>query len=290
MNITNEKRWAWLLPADDGTSGKGDDRMAGWLYLRPVSFLTGMQAFAAQVNGARSKFLQSSAEVCQVCAEAHLSHTDSATLAHAVALHDSIMLYAQAATKVLSEAGDLYDGSAMMRAMLSTTFMGMGGTAVTLDKNGDRIDSYETMNYVLGADNKITSIRVGAYDSTDQQYRASQQDVLWPGGTTTVPASFYGFIVLGALLANTGPWAAARTIAGALPLAVDAVNNDPNLLPRHTLEFQWRDSGCNAAQALQSLGSLTSSSAIDAVIGPACSVGCEPTAFLAAGRNRLGCD
>ena len=81
-------------------------------------------------------------------------------------------------------------------------------------------------------------------------------------------------ITLGALLPLSGDgWPLGYTIVGALPLAVERVNKDPSLLPGHKLTYRWRDSACNAADALRGLGSLTSDGhAIDAVIGPGCSV------------------
>ena len=89
-------------------------------------------------------------------------------------------------------------------------------------------------------------------------------------------------VVLGALLGISGSWSLVRSIVGALPLAVEKVNEDSTLLPGRTLQFRWRDSGCSAADALLGLGSLTTGG-IDGVIGPACSVACEPTAYLTAG-------
>ena len=83
--------------------------------------------------------------------------------------------------------------------------------------------------------------------------------------------------------------ASIKTIAGALPLAVDRVNEDASLLPGRKLDFRWRDSGCSASAALQGLGSLQSGGdhPIDAVIGPGCSVACEPTGYLTAGVRLL---
>ena len=42
---------------------------------------------------------------------------------------------------------------------------------MALDSNGDRIESYEVMNYVLEGD-AMSSVAVGMYDGTLQQYRA----------------------------------------------------------------------------------------------------------------------
>ena len=75
-----------------------------------------------------------------------------------------------------------------------------------------------------------------------------------------------------------------------MPLAVERVNADSSLLAGHRLRYNWRDSGCSASGALVGLGSLISSDdGISAVIGPACSVGCEPTAYLTAGQVVCAC-
>ena len=120
-------------------------------------------------------------------------------------------------------------------------------------------------------------------------------------------------VLLGALLPLTGPWAEGPSIAGALPLAVERVNANPSLLPGLTLEYVVRDSACSGQAALRGFGELIATEGrIDAMLGPGCrsarrvcgwcispkpvtwdcmmpwiccSVGCEPTGFLAAGQN-----
>ena len=52
------------------------------------------------------------------------------------------MLYAYSAARVLSKGDDLRDGEAVTAAVRNTTIEGVGGTAVALNSNGDRIDSY----------------------------------------------------------------------------------------------------------------------------------------------------
>ena len=72
-------------------------------------------------------------------------------------------------------------------------------------------------------------------------------------------------------LSGSAQFAGGETIAGALPLAVERVNADPQLLPGYTLDYRYKDSGCSASAALQALGSMANGRT-DAVIGPACSV------------------
>ena len=111
-----------------------------WLYIRPLLPSEGMQVFSQQV----SDYTKSGFNIS-------LS-ADSVDLTNSVALHDAIMLYAYAATKVLSEEGDLSSNSRLvMQAVRSTSFEGVGGK-VALGEHGDRIVSYEVMNYVAGVD------------------------------------------------------------------------------------------------------------------------------------------
>ena len=88
---------------------------------------------------------------------------------------------------MLSKGGDLRDGEAVTVAVRSTSFPGVAGTLVELDSNGDRINSYEVMNYVLGPSNVIRSVTVGVYNSSRRRYMPYEQAVLWPGNTTEVP-------------------------------------------------------------------------------------------------------
>ena len=162
----NTKGWAWVLGLDLATG-----QQLGWLFVRPL-VPSNLKAFARQVSDYSKSGFGLSA--------------DSVDLAYSLALHDSIMLYAHAATKVLAEGGDLRDGAKVTEALRNTTFHGKGNRPVSLDQNGDRIGSYGVMNYVVGADNTVSSVSVGVY--SDQKYTASELAVVWPGDTTDIPA------------------------------------------------------------------------------------------------------
>ena len=110
-------------------------------------------------------------------------------LTYSVALYNSIVLYAHAATKVLSEGKKLQDGQAVTNAVRATTFEGVGGRLVSLDnETGDQIDSYEVVNYVADEDYAVSSVPVGVYDQTLRQYRALERAIIvWPNGSDTVP-------------------------------------------------------------------------------------------------------
>ena len=167
--------WAWLVIEED-IAVKG---MAGWLWFTP--FLSSdMRSFAKQVSD---------------YSKSHFNITvspDSVQLTYSTALYDAIMLYAHAATKVMSEGGDLQDGEAVTDAVRNTTIEGVGGTPVALDSNGDRIESYEVMNIVLEAGDVVSSVAVGLFDATLKEYKAYGEAVVFPGNTTKVPADFSG--------------------------------------------------------------------------------------------------
>ena len=167
--------WAWLTLLDDGMASLD---MLFWLYFRPFLASEAMQAFAKQV----SEYSKS-----------HFNVTvspDSVDLVYSAALYDAIMLYAHAVTRLMSEGGDLRDGKAVTAAVRNTSFAGVGGTVVALDSKGDRIESYEVMNFVMEEDGGMGSVAVGLYNLTEGQYQSYDRAVVWPGNTTTVPGDF----------------------------------------------------------------------------------------------------
>ena len=117
--------WGWLRP----WAAVGSADMHGWLHIAQLLPSEGMLAFAKQV----SDYSKSHFKV--------VSSPDSVDLAYSAALHDAVMLYAHAATAVMSKGGDLHNGRAVAAAVHSTKFTGVGGTVVALDSNGDRVES-----------------------------------------------------------------------------------------------------------------------------------------------------
>ena len=157
--------WAWLLTEERAPV----NGMAGWLFFRPF-LVSEMQAFAKQV----SIYSKLHFEVA--------STADSVNLMFSAALYDAIMLYAHGATTVMSKGGDLRDGKAVTAAVRSASFTGVGGTLVVLDRKGDRIESYEMINYLLKEGDVMSSVAVGIFNSTQRQYKAYERAVVWPGG------------------------------------------------------------------------------------------------------------
>ena len=131
---------AWMLVVQRQATW----RMHGWLFMQP--FIQDTQGFRELVSHyAKPRFNITTSP-------------DSVHLPYSVALHDAVMLYAHAATKVLSEGGVLEDnGLALMKTLQNTTFEGVGGGTVALDKHSDRIESYEVMNYIAGSNNATFS-------------------------------------------------------------------------------------------------------------------------------------
>ena len=166
--------WSWLLI---------DERMASadmhvWLYIRPFLASEAMQAFAKQV----SDYSQTDFNITV--------SPDSINVAYSAALHDAIVLYALGATTVMSAGGNLRDGTAVTAAVRNTSFTGVGDTLVVLDRKGDRIESYEMMNYVLKEGDVMSSVAVGIFNCTQRQYKAYERAVVWPGSTKDVPVDY----------------------------------------------------------------------------------------------------
>ena len=80
-------------------------------------------------------------------------------------------------------------------------------------------------------------------------------------------------------------WNPGRTHSGALDLAVDVVNA-AGWLGQYRLGYKWRDSQCDAGKGLAAMSELLDVG-VDAFIGPACSIVCEPTQLLASNRGLL---
>ena len=166
--------YAWLVVSEQVAVPD----MAGWLWFRPF-LRSNMEVFAKQV----SDYSKSNFNITV--------RPDSVDLAYSAALYDAIMLYAYSVSKVMSEGGDVRDGEAVTAAVRNTTIEGVGGTTVALDSNGDRIESFEVMNYVLEAGDAMSSVAVGLYNSSQGQYKAYKRAVVWPGeNSTEVPADY----------------------------------------------------------------------------------------------------
>ena len=197
--------WAWLLteprggteqrladhraandtnpqaPAKNGDHGRARahaptaSTFQGWLYLAPVLQAKGIFTFAQQVSKYGKDF-------------GSIVPAESVHLEYSAALHDAILLYARAATKILDRGGDLLDGQAVTQMVRSLKFAGVGGTDVALNTTtGDRIVSYEVRSYVVRANDVLDSISIGTYNSTTQEYSGHENEVTWPGNTVLVP-------------------------------------------------------------------------------------------------------
>ena len=154
------------------------DKTQGWLHLRQYIPFEGMQAFAKQVKQYTQSHFHFTAD-----------HNDMRRLdlMHSAALHDAVLLYAHAATKVLVEGRNVHQNDqAVAAAVRNITVMGAGGH-VALDDRGDRIVSFEVANYVLHAEKGFKTHAVGLYNSSTGQFTMCGEPVVWPGGGSTAP-------------------------------------------------------------------------------------------------------
>ena len=151
--------YAWISMWEEEQSGASQLR-EGWLYAIPFEPSKDKQAFRQQVSDmSKSKF--------DITID-----PESVDLAFSAALYDAILLYAHAATEVMSKEGNLTDGKAVASVIQRTRFEGAGGQYVALDDNGDRITSYEIKNFQLETEkvnsqrrktNQLSRVRVGLY-------------------------------------------------------------------------------------------------------------------------------
>ena len=87
--------WAWITVEKRPTMNDFE----GWLYLQSLLPSQGIQAFAKQVSDyTKSRF-------------DFVVAADAVDLTYSAALHDAIVLYAHATTKLLSQGGDVHNGT-----------------------------------------------------------------------------------------------------------------------------------------------------------------------------------
>ena len=159
--------WAFLCTED---KGGGLMEFHGWVWLRTFLPSEGMRAFAENVK----RYSESHVNL-EIAAE-------SVDLQYSVALYDAVMLFAHAAKSVQ----DVGDAKALTASIRNTSFMGIGGTAVILDEQGDRVQDYEVMNYIREPEDAISSVPVGIYKVAGGRYQPYAQAVIWPGPHCTI--------------------------------------------------------------------------------------------------------
>ena len=102
-----------------------------------------------------------------------------------------------------------------------------------------------------------------------------------------VSPSYTRDIKMGVFLPFTGGRPGGPRMASAILIARDKVNSDPYWLQGHNLTFVLKDSKCEARASLATLVDYYTieNPKVDVFIGPGCSVGCVPGAYIAAHWN-----
>ena len=90
-------------------------------------------------------------------------------------------------------------------------------------------------------------------------------------------------LLIGFLVPMDGAWDIGTTMASALPMAVDNLQEDPSLAG-YNVTWMWRNSECRPGAALAAMTELLQKGA-DILVGPGCSTSCEPTQLLASTIN-----
>ncbi len=87
------------------------------------------------------------------------------------------------------------------------------------------------------------------------------------------------------IFAWSGSWPAALTMGGAFLVGLEEVQRR-NLLPGYNIEWEFGDDGCDAMKGMKTTIEIWKKvEDLDVLMGPSCSVCCEPVALLAAGWN-----
>lgn len=91
-------------------------------------------------------------------------------------------------------------------------------------------------------------------------------------------------VKMGILLPFTGSWAGGSKMASAILIAMDKVNSDPYWLQGYNLSYVLADDRCEAKRSLEIFVDYYTieDPPVDVYIGPGCSVGCIPGAYIAA--------
>jgi hypothetical protein len=88
---------------------------------------------------------------------------------------------------------------------------------------------------------------------------------------------------LAVLVPTASSWPEGRASIGAIALAINVVNTQG--FDFGSLSYSWVEVDCDRSQPLAALSRMLEEGPVDAVIGPDCSLACESTGILTAGRN-----
>lgn len=80
-------------------------------------------------------------------------------------------------------------------------------------------------------------------------------------------------VTVGFLTPMTSQLVRGAQFSGALPIAIDSINNNSNILPNTTINFLYEDTDCDATTGLGA-GVKLFNKKVDVFIGPACSAAC----------------
>lgn len=97
---------------------------------------------------------------------------------------DALLSFANAITTVNNEGGNPRNGTALLSALRRTSFDGLSGS-VSFDSSGDRIGSYDWINFVGGQ--TIPAGRLSSSGGTTTL--TNLNTIVWPGGSTDIPTS-----------------------------------------------------------------------------------------------------
>ena len=68
-------------------------------------------------------------------------------------------------------------------------------------------------------------------------------------------------------------------VAPAILEAVQVINDDPALLPGHTMAWAWADDRCNVVASSIAASDLVETVKVDVVLGPSCSLATDVVSY-----------
>lgn len=90
-------------------------------------------------------------------------------------------------------------------------------------------------------------------------------------------------LTIGLFVPWTG-WSAGQRLASAAPIAIDKINADRTILPDYTINYEWKDCGCDKVMSAGGTVEFIKRN-YAAIIGPYCSDGCKPSGLIAGYYN-----
>ena len=153
-----------------------------------------------------------------------------------------------------------------------------------------RNNNAEEKQYICSCDKKLFSVKEDLVGCKCVNLERTIHNLTCTKWSAKFSKKDNGTILLGVLLPfslglnEMTAYYSANFYASAMFLAIDDVNNNPDLLPNHRLELVWADTKCDWKKTIQLQLDMMKDQNVDAFIGGGCQA-CEATARNAGAEN-----